>query len=117
MKLNVHFIIMGLGLALITLCMLIATSEIPLSLYLGLGIFALILTIAIFIQELSVDENKKTKFSTVDVLFLAAAPIAVLLATICGGMFDERSLSILNNAISLVSIGFLLLSISLKVKD
>lgn len=111
---------MGLGLALITLCMLIATSEIPLSLYLGLGIFALILTIAIFIQELSVDENKKTKktkFSTIDVLFLAAAPIAVLLATICGGMFDERSLSILNNAISLVSIGFLLLSISLKVKD
>jgi predicted MFS family arabinose efflux permease len=117
LKLNVHFIIMGLGLALITLCILIATSEIPLSLYLGLGIFALILTIAILIQELSIDENKKTKFSMVDVLFLAAAPIAVLLATICGGMFGERDLNILNNAISLVSVGFLLLSISLKVKD
>ncbi|MCJ7840678.1 hypothetical protein MUB24_07100 [Lederbergia sp. NSJ-179] len=97
-----------------------ATSELPPEIYTGLGSFALILTIAVFIYEISTEDeqdNKKRKINLTDLLFLAAAPISILIACIIGGLFVEESIGVFNNAITLASVGFLFLSISLKIKQ
>ena len=61
--------------------------------------------------------KKKKQFTLSDFLFLFSAPLSMFMGLMIGGLFDDESISILNNAISLMSVGFLLLTIALKTKE
>jgi len=111
---------MGMGIALIFLSFFIATYEPLDELYLCLSLFALVLTIAVYTYEKypegSIWSNKKRTFSITDFLLVSAAPISLFLTLLIGSLFAEGSLPVLTNAISLISVGVLLLTISLKTK-